>query len=54
MYKLSRGIQFFGLVVAGAAFFVGLFGHDARRELMVLGVGAAIFFTGWSLQRSGK
>lgn len=54
MYALSRGIQFLGLVVAGAAFFVGLLGHDSRRELMLLGVGAAIFFTGQALQRSAK
>ena len=54
MYKLSRGIQFLGLVVAGAALFVGLLGHNSRRELMLLGVGAAVFFTGQFLQRSAK
>jgi hypothetical protein len=54
MYRLSRAIQFLGLVVAGAAFFVGLLSHDSRRELMLLGVGAAIFFGGQALQRSAK
>jgi hypothetical protein len=51
MYALSRAVQFLGLVVAGAALFVGLFGHNVRRELLLLGIGAGIFFTGWALQR---
>ncbi len=54
MYKLSRSVQFIGLVVAGSALFVGLLSHDSRRELMLLGVGAALFFTGQFLQRSAK
>ena len=54
MYALSRGIQLFGLIVAGAAFFVGFLGHDSRRELMLLGVGAAIFFSGQALQRRSR
>lgn len=54
MYNLGRAVQFLGLVVAGAAFFVGLLSHDSRRELTLLGVGAAIFFSGYALQRSGR
>ena len=51
MYVMARAIQFLGLIVAGAALFVGLLGHDVRRELLVLGIGAAIFFVGRTLQR---
>jgi hypothetical protein len=51
MYVLSRAVQFLGLVVAGSAFFVGVFGHDVRRELLLLGIGAGIFFVGRALQR---
>ena len=51
MYALARAVQFLGLVVAGAALFVGFVGHDARRELLVLGIGAALFFAGRGLQK---
>jgi hypothetical protein len=54
VYALGRTVQFIGLVVAGAAFFVGVLGHEVRRELVLLGVGAGVFFTGYALQRSGK
>jgi hypothetical protein len=54
MYKLGRSVQFVGLVVAGSALFVGVLSHDSRRELMLLGVGAGVFFTGYLLQRSGQ
>ena len=51
MYALARVVQFLGLVVAGSALFVGFLGHDARRELIVLGIGAALFFAGRGLQK---
>ena len=54
MYGLGRVVQFLGLVVSGAAFFVGVLGHNVRRELALLGVGAAIFFAGWMLQRGQR
>ena len=54
MYALSRLVQFAGLVVAGSALFVGVMGKDARRELMVLGAGAAIFLLGYVLQRTTR
>lgn len=54
MRELARGVQFLGLIVAGAAFFVGVLGHDERRELLLLGIGAGVFFAGWMLQRSGR
>ncbi len=54
MYVFGRTVQFIGLVVAGAALFVGVFGHEVRRELLLLGIGAGIFFAGYALQRSDK
>lgn len=54
MYRLSRLVQFLGLVVAGAALFVGVFQHDSRRELAILGIGAGIFSAGWLLQRGTR
>ena len=50
MYRMARAVQFLGLVVAGAALFVGLLGHNTRRELLLLGIGAGIFFAGRALQ----
>jgi hypothetical protein len=53
MYRIARAIQFLGLVVAGAAFFVGVLGHNVRRELLLLGIGSGIFFAGRALQKGG-
>lgn len=54
MLVFSRAVQLLGLVIAGSAFFVGLLGHDERRELLLLGVGAGVFFAGWVLQRGPR
>lgn len=54
MYALARAVQFLGLVVAGSALFVGLLGHNVRRELLLLTVGAAIFLAGYGLQRGHR
>ena len=54
MYALARSVQFLGLVVAGAALFVGVLGHDVRRELTLLGIGAATFLAGYALQRRAR
>jgi hypothetical protein len=54
MYALGRTVQFLGLVVAGAALFVGVLGQNSRRELGLLGIGAAVFFAGWMLQRGRR
>jgi hypothetical protein len=51
VYAIARAVQFLGLVIAGSAFFVGVLGHDVRRELLILGIGAAIFFAGRGLQK---
>ena len=54
MYRLARAAQFLGLVLAGSAFFVGVLGHDVRRELLLAAVGAGIFFAGYALQRASR
>ncbi len=54
MYRIARAVQFVGLVVAGAALFVGLLGHNVRSELLLAGIGAGIFFAGYALQRSSR
>lgn len=54
MYRAGRAVQFLGLVVAGSALFVGVIGQNSRRELLILGIGAAIFFAGWMLQRTRR
>ena len=43
-------LQFLGLLVTGVAFFDGVLGGHIRRELVLLGVGAAVFFLGRWLQ----
>ena len=52
MYRFARAVQFLGLVISGAALFVGLLGHNVRRELVLAGIGAGTFFAGYALQRS--
>jgi hypothetical protein len=54
MYALGRTTQFVGLLISGAAFFVGVLGSNVRRELALLGLGAAVFFAGWLLQRGRR
>lgn len=50
MYRLARFLQFLGLLVTGFAFFDGVLGGNVRREILLLGVGAVLFFAGRSLQ----
>jgi hypothetical protein len=52
VYRLGRATQLLGLVVAGSALFVGVLGHDVRRELLLLSIGSGIFFAGYLLRRS--
>ena len=46
----ARLLQLLGLVVSGAGFFSGVIGGNVRLELVLLGVGAAIFFLGRFMQ----
>jgi len=54
VYRLARAVQFLGLVVAGSALFVGLLGHNVRRELLLLGIGAGVFFAGRALEPGAR
>jgi hypothetical protein len=50
VYRLTRSLQFLGLLVTGFAFFDGVLGGNVRREILLLGLGAAIFFSGRALR----
>jgi hypothetical protein len=51
---MSRALQLTGLVVTGVGLWNGLLGGNVRGELVFLGVGAALFFSGrWLQSRSG-
>lgn len=52
MYRVSRSLQLLGLVVTGVGLWQGLLGGNTRRELLLLGIGAGIFFLGRYLQGS--
>lgn len=54
MYQTARTLQFLGLAVTGAAFFVGVLEGNVRRELALLAVGAALFLGGRWLQGSRR
>lgn len=47
-------MQFLALLVTGFGFFVGVLGGNVRGELALLGVGAAVFFSGRLLESRGK
>jgi len=49
-YAIARALQFLGLIVTGFGFFAGVIGGNVRGELVLLAVGAAIFFGGRWLQ----
>jgi hypothetical protein len=50
VFLLARSLQLTGLVVTGIAFFDGVLAGNVRRELVLLAIGAAVFFLGRSLQ----
>ena len=51
MHRLARLLQFLGLLMTGFAFFDGVLGGNTRREIVLLGAGAALFFAGRLLER---
>ena len=55
LYNLCRFLQLVGLLILPAAIAgteTGNFG--TKTELILLGVGVAVFFLGWRLQPAGK
>lgn len=54
MYAFARALQIAGLIVIPLGLWNGLLGGNVRRELVLLGVGAGIFFLGRWLQGRGR
>ena len=55
MTILARALQLIGMAILPVALYVGLFKDDVRREVMLLFIGGAIFFLGWTLgQKRGQ
>jgi hypothetical protein len=50
----GRALQLLGLVVTGIGFFLGLLAGNVRGELTLLAIGAAVFFSGRFLDKSGR
>jgi hypothetical protein len=53
MYAAGRTLQFSGLLVTGVGFFLGVLGGNIRGELVLLAVGAAVFFGGRAIEKRG-
>lgn len=51
MRGACRALQFLGLVVTGVGFFLGVLGGNVRGELVLLAVGAGLFFGGRALEK---
>lgn len=51
MHAAGRVLQFLGLVMTGIALFEGIASGNARRELLLLAIGAGVFFAGRLLER---
>jgi hypothetical protein len=47
----ARALQLLGLVITGVGFFTGLLGGNTRLELVLLAVGAGIFFVGRAIRK---
>jgi hypothetical protein len=53
VYAVGRALQGLGLVVTGVGFFQGVVDGNVRRELVLLALGAALFFGGRLVQARG-
>ncbi|HUF16416.1 MAG TPA: hypothetical protein VMS12_00065 [Thermoanaerobaculia bacterium] len=55
MQIFSKALQLIGMSILPVALYVGLIKDDVRREVMLLFIGAALFFLGWTLsQKRGE
>ena len=54
MHALARTLQLAGLVVTAAGLWEGVLGGNVRGELLLLGIGAGVFFLGRYLQRARR
>jgi hypothetical protein len=53
VYATGRALQLVGLVVTGVGLFLGLLKGDVRGELVLLAIGAGVFFSGRLLEKRG-
>jgi hypothetical protein len=53
VHLTGRTLQLVGLLVTGVGFFMGFLGGNVRGELALLAFGAAVFFSGRYLEKSG-
>jgi hypothetical protein len=53
LYAAGRSLQLLGLVLTGVAFFLGFLGGNIRGELVLLAVGAGVFFGGRLMEKRG-
>jgi hypothetical protein len=53
VHVTGRTLQLAGLVVTGVGLFLGLLKGNERGELILLAVGAAVFFSGRLLEKKG-
>lgn len=51
MQIFSKALQLIGMSILPVALYVGLIQDDFRREVMLLSIGGALFFLGWTLGR---
>lgn len=55
MQFFSRGLQLVGMSILPVALYIGLMKDDVRKEVMLLFIGGALFFLGWTLgQKRGE
>jgi len=55
MQLISKGLQLIGMAMLPVALYVGLIRDDVRKEVMLLAIGGAVFFLGWTLgQKRGE
>jgi len=55
LYKLGRLLQLVGMIMLPAAIAGTETGHfGTKDELILLGIGVAVFFLGWRIQQAGK
>jgi hypothetical protein len=55
LYKVGRVLQFAGLILLPVAVAGGVANRlDEKQELLIAGIGIAVFFLGWLVQQAGK
>ncbi len=49
MKLFAKALQLIGMSILPIALYVGLVKDDFRQEVMLLAIGGALFFLGWTL-----